>query len=101
MHARRVGETAAVLRSGVCAGTMESSKGRAMVTPMPRRTLRLERCFFVRNIRLLKFYLLANREKSGLPSLSLVGRRHALPKKSTCDFFRSLRKQAIPSAPRG
>ena len=29
---------------------MESSSGSATVTPMPRRTLRRERCFLVRNI---------------------------------------------------
>ena len=41
--------SAAVLPSGVCAGTIESSSGSASDTPMPRRTVRRERCFFVMN----------------------------------------------------
>src|SRR5580658_6343658 len=41
---------AAVLLSAVCAGSMESSNGRASVTPTPRRNVRRGRCFFVMNI---------------------------------------------------
>src|SRR5579883_837555 len=40
--------TAAVLRRGVCAGTIESSSGSAKLTPIPRSTVRRERCLFVR-----------------------------------------------------
>jgi hypothetical protein len=47
MHARRVRGRAAVLRNTVCAGTIASRNGIAMVAPMPRRTVRLERCLFV------------------------------------------------------
>src|SRR5579862_8022135 len=39
----------AVLASGVCAGTMESSRGSANVTPTPRKNVRRGRCFFVMN----------------------------------------------------
>src|SRR5579864_5322110 len=52
MHARRVFPAAAVLATGVCAGTIESSSGSAKDTPMPRRTVRRERCFLVMNIAL-------------------------------------------------
>src|SRR5690242_20045528 len=52
MQARRVLGAAAVLATGVCAGTMESSNGRAKDTPIPRRTVRRERCFLVMNIAL-------------------------------------------------
>src|ERR1700733_12689830 len=48
--AKRVRGVAAVLRSGVCAGTMESSNGSATVAPKPRRTVRREMCFLVMNI---------------------------------------------------
>src|ERR1700722_9864186 len=41
---------AAALLSAVCAGSIESNKGSAMVTPIPRRNVRRGRCFFVRNI---------------------------------------------------
>ena len=54
-HARRLRGNAAVLRNGVCAGTIESKRGRAEVTPIPRRTERRERCFFVINILCLWF----------------------------------------------
>src|ERR1700735_3119043 len=43
-------ETAAVFASGVWAGTMESSKGRASVTPIPRKNVRRGKCFLVMNI---------------------------------------------------
>src|SRR5579862_3816229 len=47
---------AAVCRSGVAAGTMDSRKGSAIVTPAPVRKVRRERCFFVMNsiLRLLQ-----------------------------------------------
>ena len=50
MQARRVRGAAAVLRSGVCAGTIASRNGIAMVAPMPRRTVRRERWVFVMNM---------------------------------------------------
>src|SRR5438552_7817141 len=50
MHVNRLFGFAAVLLSGVCAGAMDSRKGKAMVTPAPRRNVRRERCFFVMNI---------------------------------------------------
>src|SRR5262249_11032262 len=46
MQANRVFPAAAVLATGVCAGTIESSSGSAIVTPMPRSRVRRERCFF-------------------------------------------------------
>src|SRR5215510_14482947 len=45
MQVRRLFGVAAVLLRGVCAGTMDSRKGRAIVTPAPLRKVRLERCF--------------------------------------------------------
>ena len=36
-------------RFGVAAGTMDSRKGNAIVTPAPVRNVRRERCFFVMN----------------------------------------------------
>src|SRR5215475_7831539 len=50
MHARRLLGAAAVLLSGVCAGTMDSKNGKATVTPAPLRKVRRERCFLVMNI---------------------------------------------------
>src|SRR6185503_13696818 len=47
MAARRARGAAAVLRSGVWAGTMESNSGSASETPMPRSNVRRERCFLV------------------------------------------------------
>src|SRR5215469_1370462 len=47
---KRVFGTAAVLARGVCAGIIESSSGSARATPAPRRTVRRDMCFFVRNI---------------------------------------------------
>ena len=41
---------AAVRRSGVSAGTIDSSSGKASVTPAPRRNVRRGMCFFVMNI---------------------------------------------------
>src|SRR5262245_60757853 len=41
---------AAVLLSGVCAGSMDSRKGRASVTPAPRRNVRRGMNFFVMSI---------------------------------------------------
>src|SRR6202021_3120719 len=52
MQASRVLGLAAVLFKGVCAGTMESRKGSASETPMPRNTVRRDRCFLVMYIRL-------------------------------------------------
>src|SRR5688572_24058291 len=42
---------AAVWASSVAAGTIASSKGSASVAPAPRRTVRREMCFLVRNMR--------------------------------------------------
>src|SRR2546422_8562558 len=50
MAPNRVRGLAAVCASGVAAGTIDSRKGKAMVTPAPRRNVRRERCFFVMNI---------------------------------------------------
>src|ERR1700732_627118 len=50
MPVKRVFGFAAVLIRGVCAGTMESSSGSANATPAPRRTVRRDTCFLVRNI---------------------------------------------------
>ena len=41
---------AAVLLSGVWAGSMDSRKGKANVVPAPRRNVRRGMCFFVMNI---------------------------------------------------
>ena len=41
---------AAVFASAVLAGTIASSSGNAIVTPMPLSTIRRERCFFSKNI---------------------------------------------------
>src|SRR5207248_10623272 len=46
---RRTG-AAAVRRSGVTAGTIDSSNGSASVTPAPRRNVRRGMCFFVMNM---------------------------------------------------
>ena len=43
---------AAVLANTVRAGTIASSNGNAIVTPMPRSTVRREMCFLVMNIAL-------------------------------------------------
>jgi hypothetical protein len=40
---------AAVFANAVLAGTIASMSGNAIVTPMPRRTVRREMCFLVRN----------------------------------------------------
>src|SRR5262249_12373988 len=47
--ARVFGE-AAVFASAVAAGTMASRKGRPSATPLPRRNVRRERYFLVRNV---------------------------------------------------
>src|SRR5665213_90716 len=47
MAAKRVGGIAAVLVRGVCAGIMESSRGSASATPVPRRTARRDKCFLL------------------------------------------------------
>src|SRR4051812_19891516 len=47
MHPRRLFGDAAVLPSGVWAGTIESRSGSAIATPAPRRKVRRGRCFFV------------------------------------------------------
>src|SRR5262252_1677902 len=44
---------AAVLARGVCAGTIESSSGKAKDAPTPRSMVRRERCLLVMNISLL------------------------------------------------
>src|SRR5215467_269788 len=49
MAPNRVRAFAAVCRSGVAAGTMDSRKGNAIVTPAPVRNVRRDRCFFVMN----------------------------------------------------
>ena len=46
---RRTG-AAAVSRSGVSAGTIDSSSGSASVTPAPRRNVRRGMCFLATNI---------------------------------------------------
>jgi hypothetical protein len=38
------------VRAGVWAATIESSSGSATDAPMPRNTVRRDRCFFVMNI---------------------------------------------------
>src|SRR5262245_24346654 len=49
MQLNRLFAAAAVFRMGVCAATMESSSGSAIVAPTPRRNVRRGRCFFVMN----------------------------------------------------
>src|SRR5260370_16812992 len=49
MPVKRVLGVAAVFDSGVCAGTMESRRGRANATPAPRRTARRDKCLLVTN----------------------------------------------------
>src|SRR5262245_37959877 len=46
MPQNRLFGVAAVLAKGVCAGSIESSNGSARVTPVPRRNVRRDRCFF-------------------------------------------------------
>ena len=50
MPTKRFTGAAAVTRSGVSAGTIDSSNGKANVTPAPRRNVRRGMCFFVINI---------------------------------------------------
>src|SRR5262249_7935462 len=50
MAQKRVRGAAAVFCCGVCAGTMESRKGRASEAPTPLSTLRREICFLLTNI---------------------------------------------------
>src|SRR5215467_111014 len=59
MAPNRVRAFAAVCRSGVAAGTMDSRKGNAIVTPAPVRNMRRDRCFFVMHaiFSLLRFSL--------------------------------------------
>ena len=47
MQLNRLLAAAAVFRIGVCAATIESSSGSAIVAPTPRRNVRRGRCFFV------------------------------------------------------
>src|SRR6185436_3424299 len=47
MQLNRLFAAAAVLRIGVCAATIESSSGSAIVAPSPRSTVLRGRCFFV------------------------------------------------------
>src|SRR5262249_61576116 len=56
MQARRVRPAAAVRATGVCAGTMESSSGSASAPPMPRKIVRLFRCFLVMNMLLIPLH---------------------------------------------
>jgi hypothetical protein len=51
MHPNRLRGLAAVPASAVAAGTIDSSRGSASVTPVPLRKVRRERCFLVMNIR--------------------------------------------------
>jgi len=46
----RIGGLAAVRAVGVCAGTIESSKGKRTDTPNPRKAVRRERCFRVTDV---------------------------------------------------
>jgi hypothetical protein len=48
MHPSRVGVRAVCLE-GVAAGTIDSRKGKAIVTPAPRMNVRRDRCFFAMN----------------------------------------------------
>src|SRR5215470_2121633 len=50
MHDNRLFGFAPVLLSGVCAGSMDSRNGNAIVTPAPLRNVRRERCFLVMNM---------------------------------------------------
>ncbi len=50
MPTKRFTGAAAVSRSGVSAGTIDSSSGSARVTPAPRRNVRRGRCFFEMNM---------------------------------------------------
>src|SRR5437870_2510650 len=52
MPTKRLTESgpAAVWRNGVCAGSIDSRKGKANVTPQPCRNVRRGMCFFVINI---------------------------------------------------
>jgi hypothetical protein len=53
MPTNRLTGAAAVRRSGVSAGTIDSSSGSASVTPAPRRNVRRAMCFFVTYIAVL------------------------------------------------
>src|SRR5207244_4426960 len=57
MQVSRLLGFAAVLLSGVCAGTIDSKNGNAIVTPAPRRKVRRERCFLVINMVALLLHL--------------------------------------------
>src|SRR5215831_10000048 len=59
MAPNRVRAFAAVCCNGVAAGTMDSRKGNAIVTPAPVRNVRRDRCFLVMNaiFSLLRFSL--------------------------------------------
>ena len=65
MKPRRGLDAATVCASAVPAGIMASSNGRAIVAPAPLRTVRRDRCFFVKNIT----GLLRSRLISSLPAL--------------------------------
>ncbi len=54
MQERRIFPAAAVFAHTVRAGTIASRNGSAIVTPIPRRTVRRETCFFVMIIGLSK-----------------------------------------------
>src|SRR5262249_1553760 len=49
MAPNRVLAPAAACLNGVAAGTIDSRKGRAIVTPAPCKNVRRDRCFFVMN----------------------------------------------------
>src|SRR6185436_17642801 len=53
MHPRRLLGLAAVPARAVAAGTIDSSRGNASVTPVPLRNVRRERCFLLMNTCLL------------------------------------------------
>jgi hypothetical protein len=59
MPTNRLAGLAAVLLKGVCAGTIESSSGKANVTPTPRKNVRRGTCFLVMNIYLVSFFCAA------------------------------------------
>src|SRR4030095_15661057 len=59
MKPKRCMGMAAVRASGVCAGTIDSRKGSAIVTPAPCKNVLRDKCFFVMNITItLSFYWL-------------------------------------------
>src|SRR5947209_4947185 len=68
--AKRVFGIAPDLLSGVCAGSIESSSGKASETPAPCRKVRLGRCFLEMNI--VMPFLLQLRALSTVFSLTFI-----------------------------